>query len=179
MHYYTYYNSPLGKILLVSDGVSLITLKLECHRFYKQFSQEAMEEKSDLEIFKKSIEWLNKYFAGEKPSVKDLNLKPNGSEFRQVVWSMLCEIPYGAVTTYGDLAKQAAIQLNKDSMSAQAIGGAVGHNPISIIIPCHRVIGFDGNLTGYGGGLKNKMYLLKLEGVDTSTFKIPTKGTAL
>ncbi|MBV7390523.1 methylated-DNA--[protein]-cysteine S-methyltransferase [Enterococcus sp. ALS3] len=179
MHYYTYYNSPLGKILLVSDGVALITSKLECHRFYDKFSQEATKEKDDLKVFEETKTWLNRYFAGENPSIKEIKLKPVGSHFRQVIWKMLCNIAYGETVTYGELARQAAIQLDKDTMSAQAVGGAVGHNPISIIIPCHRVIGCDGNLTGYGGGLKNKIHLLKLEGVDTSEFKIPTKGTAL
>ena len=95
------------------------------------------------------------------------------------MWDILCQIPYGEVITYGDIAKKIAAERNKESMSSQAVGGAVGHNPISIIIPCHRVIGSDGSLTGYAGGIQIKIKLLEIEGVDTSRFFIPKKGTAL
>jgi len=97
-----------------------------------------------------------------------LPLKPKGSEFRQIVWKHLCQIPYGETTTYGEIAKKVARQMGKKAMSAQAVGGAVGHNPIGIIIPCHRVIGKDGSLTGYGGGLEKKIQLLAHEGIDLS-----------
>ena len=92
---------------------------------------------------------------------------------------MLCEIPYGEVTTYGELAKKMAARMNRQKMSAQAVGGAVGHNPVSIIIPCHRVVGAGGSLTGYAGGVGKKLKLLEFEGVDTSGLSVPTKGTAL
>lgn len=106
-------------------------------------------------------------------------LAPVGSEFRQNVWTILCEIPYGEVTTYGDIAKKMAAKMGKAAMSSQAVGGAVGHNPISIIIPCHRVVGANGSLTGYAGGIKTKIKLLELEGVDMSRLFVPTRGTAL
>lgn len=108
-----------------------------------------------------------------------MSLTPIGSDFRQKVWSLLCEIPYGEVITYGDIAKKMAVKMKRETMSSQAIGGAVGHNPISIIIPCHRVVGSNGSLTGYAGGIKTKIKLLELEGVEPSRFFIPKTGTAL
>ena len=106
-------------------------------------------------------------------------MPPIGSEFRQQVWKILCKISYGEVRTYGDIAKIIAKNTGKKSMSAQAIGGAVGHNPISIIIPCHRVVGTNGSLTGYAGGIDKKIELLKLENVDITKFFRPKKGSAL
>nr|WP_081299643.1 methylated-DNA--[protein]-cysteine S-methyltransferase [Gilliamella apicola] len=111
--------------------------------------------------------------------MNQLSLAPHGSPFRQKVWDILCQIPYGEIITYGNIAKQIVLQNNLHKMSSQAVGGAVGHNPISIIIPCHRVIGANGNLTGYAGGIDKKIKLLQIEGIDSSKFFIPTKGTAL
>lgn len=108
-----------------------------------------------------------------------MKLAPRGSEFRKAVWAALCEIPYGKVTTYGEISKKVAAKFGKQHMSAQAVGGAVGHNAISIIIPCHRVVGSNGSLTGYAGGIDKKVKLLTLEKVDMSSFFIPKKGTAL
>ena len=176
MIYETYYESPLGKIILESDGENLTVLKLEQHRFYNSFSKG--EINNNLEIFNKTKNWLDRYFRGEQPEIAEISLKPEGSEFRQKVWKILCEIPYGKVVTYGDIAKKINKQTGKN-MGGQPIGGAVGHNPISIIIPCHRVIGANGNLTGYGGGIQNKIKLLELEKVDMSNFYVPNKGTAL
>lgn len=137
MYYMSEYDSPLGSLTLAADGESLVGLWLEGQ----------------------------KYFAGEKPAIDELPLEPMGGEFRQEVWKLLCDIPYGQVTTYGEIAKKVAERLGRESMSAQAVGGAVGHNPISIIIPCHRVIGADGSLTGYAGGIDKKIWLLAHEGV--------------
>ena len=109
----------------------------------------------------------------------ELSLAPVGSKFRQEVWRILCEIPYGEVITYGDIAKKMAAKMGRTSMSGQAIGGAVGHNPVSIIIPCHRVVGANGSLTGYAGGIPAKIKLLELEGVDMSRLFVPKRGTAL
>jgi len=176
MHYSTTYSSPTGeKITLASDGESLCGLWNGNHKYM----YENMKSRDDLPIFNDTKKWLNKYFAGEKPDFQKLKLAPAGSEFRQAVWKILCEIPYGEVVTYGDIAKTMAKKLGKVKMSAQAVGGAVGHNPISIIIPCHRVVGTNGSLTGYGGGIKTKIKLLEHEGVDMSRFFTPTKGTAL
>lgn len=122
---------------------------------------------------------FGRYFEGKKPQISELPLAPIGGEFRQTVWKMLTEIPYGKVITYGELAQKIAKQRGIERMSAQAVGGAVGHNPISIIIPCHRVVGANGNLTGFSGGIQMKLQLLQHEGVDINRFYIPTKGTAL
>ena len=114
-----------------------------------------------IKILQETKSWLERYFKGEKPDIKELSLKPQGSLFRQEVWKLLCEIPYGEVTTYGKIAKVVAQKLHKEKMSGQAVGNAVGHNPISIIIPCHRVVGTSGSLTGYAGGIDKKNCFIK------------------
>lgn len=116
---------------------------------------------------------------GNGPGISELPLAPSGSEFRREVWRILCGIPYGEVMTYGEIGKRVAAEMGRKSMSAQAVGGAVGHNPISILIPCHRVVGSDGSLTGYAGGLVRKRRLLELEGVNLSRLFVPSVGTAL
>lgn len=179
MIYRTTYQSPLGIITLASDGTSLIGLWNEGQKYHGDTIVKNMIDDNNIPIFARTKNWLDKYFAGRKPDIFELPLDPAGSEFRQKVWDILCEIPYGEVVTYGDIAKKMAVIRNKESMSSQAVGGAVGHNPISIIIPCHRVVGSNGSLTGYGGGIQTKIKLLELEGVDTSQFFIPKKGTAL
>ena len=121
--------------------------------------------------------WLDLYFAGRRPHFTP-PLHLTGTEFRMAVWSLLQEIPYGETTTYGELARQLAQRLEVPHMSAQAVGGAVGHNEISIIIPCHRVVGAGGSLTGYAGGIDRKVQLLTLEHADTSGFFVPKKSTA-
>lgn len=175
MYYKTYYDSPLGKILLVSDEQNLTGLWIDGQKYYlDSFSQE-LKQKNEIEILEKAKNWLDRYFKGEKPSINELQLAPIGNEFRQTVWKILCEIPYGKTMTYGEIAKKMAQIMNKKSMSAQAVGNAVGHNPISIIIPCHRVIGANGNLTGYAGGIEKKIQLLKLEQVNMDKMFIPKK----
>ena len=134
---------------------------------------------ADTKVLGQTKEWLDRYFAGKKPGIGELTLAPAGSDFRKAVWKILCEIPYGEVTTYGEISRKIADRRGIERMSAQAVGGAVGHNPISIIIPCHRVVGSDGSLTGYAGGLKKKISLLTLEGVDMEKLFVPEKGTAL
>ena len=116
---------------------------------------------------------MDDYFAGNKPQLSKLPIAPIGGEFRQQVWKILTEIPYGELTTYGSIAKEVAKRMGKEKMSAQAVGGAVGHNPISIIIPCHRVVGSNGSLTGYAGGIEKKIKLLKHEGIDMTKFFVP------
>lgn len=179
MYFFTAYPSPVGPMTLASDGDSLVGLWLEGQKYHGSTTSGAMTEKDDLPVFDAAKNWLDRYFAGEKPSAFELPLAPAGSAFRQGVWRILCEIPYGAVTTYGDIAKRMAAAQGRSSMSTQAVGGAVGHNPISIIIPCHRVVGADGSLTGYAGGLAAKIKLLELEGVSMSGLFTPQKGTAL
>ena len=174
--YKTYYNSPLGKLLIVSDKEKLIGLWIEGQKYYLGNLEDNILEDSNLDIFVKTKKWLDKYFNKEKVDIKNIPLAPIGSEFRKNVWNILCQIPYGKTTTYGNIAKEVAKTMNKNKMSAQAIGNAVGHNPISIIIPCHRVIGADGSLTGYAGGIDKKIQLLKLEGADLSGLYIPKNG---
>lgn len=150
MFYKTDYNSPLGNITLCSDGSNLVGVWFDGQKYFASTVKE-MTEKNDLTIFSNVKNWLDRYFTGQNPKISELPLAPIGNEFRQAVWKLLCEIPYGETTTYGEIAKR----LGKP-MSAQAVGGAVGHNPISIIIPCHRVIGKNGSLTGYAGGIDKK-----------------------
>jgi methylated-DNA-[protein]-cysteine S-methyltransferase len=175
MYYSTTYQSPVGLITLACDGNgdNLVGLWLAGQKYHGGTIPEAMIEKSNMPVFTVAKKWLNNYFAGKKPAVSELPLAPIGGEFRQRVWGILCEIPYGEVITYGGIAKKMAVKMNKRSMSSQAVGGAVGHNPISIIIPCHRVVGSNGSLTGYAGGIHTKVKLLELEGVDMSSLFVP------
>lgn len=178
MFYSAHYLSPLGLITIASDGKKLSGLWIEGQKYFGDTVKKMIEEKENLVIFSAAKKWLDKYFDGKKPAITDLPLAPNGGEFRKIVWNILCEIPYGKVTTYGDIAKTIAGKMNKTTMSSQAVGGAVGHNPISIIIPCHRVVGSNGNLTGYAGGIDRKIKLLELEGVDMTSLYKPSKSTA-
>ena len=177
MYYSTTCPSPLGMITLACHDGKLAGLWLEGQKYYGNSIPEKMIEKNDIPILGMTKKWLETYFAGGNPAISDLSLAPAGSEFRQGVWSILCDIPYGEVTTYGDIARQMAVKMGKSRMSSQAVGGAVGHNPISIIIPCHRVVGADGSLTGYAGGIAAKIKLLEREGVDTSRFFMPGKDS--
>ena len=179
MAYTTRYQSMVGPITLASDGDSLIGLWIEGQKYFGGTMAEGFVEKDDLPIFSAARKWLDGYFKGKRPPLSDLALAPRGGEFRGAVWKILCEIPYGTCVTYGEIAKKMAVRMKRDSMSSQAVGGAVGHNPISIIIPCHRVVGANGSLTGYAGGIDKKTKLLELEGVDVSRFFVPRKGTAL
>ncbi len=179
MVYSTNYLSPVGPITLGSDGESLVGLWMEGQKYFGGTLLEAMTQSDDLPVFSAAKEWLDRYFAGKQPAISDIPLAPIGEPFRQAVWDILCRIPYGEITTYGQIAKEAAARMNRPSMSGQAVGGAVAHNPISIIIPCHRVVGSNGSLTGYAGGIGKRIQLLELEGVDISGLFIPAKGTAL
>ncbi len=179
MIYSTKYLSPIGNIMLASDGDNLIGLWLEGQKYFARTVTDEITEKNDLPVFILTCSWLDKYFSGQKPTISDLPLAPRGGDFRKDVWDILCAIPYGEVITYGEIAKMIATRLNKASMSSQAVGGAVGHNPISIIIPCHRVVGANGSLTGYAGGIDKKITLLEHEGIDMSQLFVPTKGSAL
>ncbi len=179
MYYKETYQSPVGIMTMASDGTNLIGLWNEGQKYHGDTLFKNMVDGNDLPVFQIIREWLDSYFAGQNPSISKLPLSTIGSEFRKKVWAILCEIPYGKVITYGDIARKLATERNLKSMSAQAVGGAVGHNPISVIIPCHRVVGSNGSLTGYAAGIQTKIKLLELEGVDTSQFFIPKRGTAL
>ena len=179
MYYTSTYISPVGELTLVCDEKeNLVGLWLKGQKYFLATVGSEVIENNELRIFKTAKKWFDRYFAGEKPEISELPLAPIGNPFRQRVWQILCEIPYGEVWTYGDIAKIIAKERGKERMSAQAVGGAVGHNPISIIIPCHRVVGASGNLTGYAGGIKTKIALLKHEGVNMKNLFIPKHSTA-
>lgn len=173
MYYCDHYTSPIGNITIAANEKNIVGLWLEKQKYYMDVleGKEYLEEET--EIIKLAKNWLDRYFQGERPAIEELPLEFIGSDFRKRVWEILTEIPYGEVVTYGDIAKQAAMRLGLPSMSAQAVGGAVGHNPISIIVPCHRVVGAGGNLTGYAGGMDRKIKLLEWEGVDLSKMYAP------
>lgn len=175
MHYKTYYESPIGRIALTSDGTNLTGLWLPKHSDFEQQYNETLRE-AELPVFNKVSDWLNDYFSGNNPEI-NFPLAPEGTEFRKRVWNLLLTIPYGETVTYGDIAQDIARQLGKEKMSSQAVGGAVGSNPISIIIPCHRVVGKDGNLTGYGGGIDTKIALFKIEQMNMANYYRPKFST--
>ena len=163
MQYINRYESPLGGILLAADGIRLTGLWFEGQKYYARTLDEEHEEKN-LEVFRETRRWLDTYFAGERPSTRPA-LRLKGTPFRRDVWNILLSIPYGHTMTYKDIATLIAEGRGMASMSAQAVGGAVGHNPVSIIVPCHRVLGTDSTLTGYAGGTERKARLLALEGI--------------
>lgn len=159
--YVTKIVSPVGNLLLASNGQALTGLWLEGQKYFAATLDKDMVEQADLPIFTETAAWLGAYFK-KIPLPALPPLAPKGSAFRKAVWELLLEIPYGQTTTYGELAHR----LREIGIPAapQAVGGAVGHNPISILIPCHRVLGADGSLTGYAGGVEKKRFLLELEG---------------
>ena len=177
MTYTQHYNSPLGGILLAADETGLTGLWLDGAKYFADNLPEAHTEQ-ETPILLETKRWLDLYFAGNKPDFMP-PLHPIGSAFRQAVWNILLQIPYGQTMTYGEIARQLAKKRGVSRTSAQAVGGAVGHNKISILIPCHRVVGTNGSLTGYAGGLDKKIKLLELEQADMNRFFIPKKGTAL
>lgn len=174
MFYKTYYDSPIGVLILYSDGDNLIEVRLPKNRYNAIKSDEETIVKDNLLIFDQTKNWLDRYFKNQNPSIEELSFNFIGSEFCKKVWKHLCEIPYGEVVTYKDIARKIS-----PKMSSQAVGNAVGRNPICIIVPCHRVIGANNNLVGFGGGLDTKKWLLKHEGVDISQMKTPNKGNSL
>lgn len=161
MNYTYHYNSPLGGITLASDGGGLTGLWFDGQKYFgSTLGKNAVQK--NLPVFEQTAEWLNIYFGGKNPSFTP-PLSLNATSFRTSVWEILLSIPYGQTMTYKEIAAKIAAQQELPSMSAQAVGNAVGHNPISLIIPCHRVVGSDGNLTGYAGGIEKKEKLLMLE----------------
>lgn len=162
-------DSPLGTLRLIAQNNSLTGLIIDGD----PSSARTGPLDEDQPVFAAVRAWLAAYFDRKNPSAADLPLAPAGTPFQQEVWAMLCKIPYGTTRTYGELAQEIAVRRNIPRMASQAVGGAVGRNPIGIIIPCHRVVGANGNLTGYGGGLHHKVSLLALEGVDMSGFYMP------
>lgn len=162
MIYISKYSSPIGEITMASDGECLTGLWFDGQKYFGNNSDIDNSAEKELSVFEETKKWLDIYFTGDKPNFAPC-IKLNGTDFQLMVWDVLLKIPYGEVITYKDIAYQIARQKGIAHMSAQAVGSAVGHNPISIIVPCHRVIGSNGSLTGYAGGLDKKEYLLKLE----------------
>lgn len=177
MIYTCRYKSPLGDILLAADEIGLTGLRFDGQKYFANTLPED-HIPQETEILTAAKRWLDIYFYGEEPNFIP-PLHPTGSIFRQEVWKILLEIPYGQTITYGEIARRMTAIKNISHMSAQAVGGAVGHNEISIIIPCHRVIVTNGSLTGYAGGIDKKIFLLKLEHTDMSRLFVPKKKTAL
>lgn len=176
MQYTSTYVSPLGEILLATDDEGLTGLWFDKEKYYAMNLAPEHEPK-ETEAIKETKRWLDVYFSGKQPDFLP-PIHMCGTPFQKDVWNILLTIPYGKTTTYGEIAKQLAAKHGRARMSAQAVGGAVGHNEISILIPCHRVVGKNGSLTGYAGGIDKKTYLLKLEGGYQENFFTPKHSTA-
>lgn len=177
MEYTHHYSSPLGDITLASDGEALTGLWFNGQKYFGETLGREYEQRK-LSVFELTNQWLDSYFSGKAPGFTP-PLVMKTTPFRRAVWEILLAIPYGKTMTYGEIADRIAKQRGLQHMSAQAVGGAVGHNAISLIIPCHRVIGANGSLTGYAGGIDKKRKLLIMEKADMSAFSIPVKETAL
>ncbi len=171
-YYIDKYLSPVGELTLVGEDDYLIGLFIEGQTIFSKYMNKlSFEENKDISTLNKVKKWLDDYFSFKQPNSRLIKLKLNGSEFQKRVWNLLLDIPYGEVRTYKELSEIIAKERNLKKMSSQAIGQAVGHNPISIIIPCHRVVGSNNKLTGYNGGIDKKIKLLNIENVDLTNFK--------
>lgn len=179
MMYYTEYETELaGTLTLASDGEVLVGCWFDNDRFFGYGTYNLTKRRDDLPLFEQVRHWLDRYFAGEAPDPREIPFGTDLSEFQLRVREAMLDVPYGETTTYGAIAKRIEAETGR-RQSAQAVGGAVGHNPICIIVPCHRVMGANGNLTGFGGGLDTKIALLTHENAMQDSFKRPKKGTAL
>lgn len=177
MEYMFHYSSPLGGITLASDGVALNGLWFDGQKYFARTLDREHESKR-LPVFEQAVMWLDIYFSGKDPGfIPQLSMKT--TPFRRAVGEIMLSIPYGQTMTYGEIAKQIAAQKGLAGMSAQAVGGAVGHNAISLIIPCHRVVGANGSLTGYAGGIEKKMQLLRMEGAHSGNRVVPKRAGTL
>ena len=172
MVYQWLYQSVVGPLYLTVENDSLTRLDYTPPKDWNKKEQSAQLDQTKQPLFQAINEWLDRYFEGKQSQV-EVQLAPKGTPFQQEVWKIIQEIPYGETMTYGEIAQRMAKQMGKEKMSAQAVGGAVGKNPLSIIIPCHRVIGKSGNITGYGGGIKRKLTLLALEQVAPEIYHVP------
>ncbi len=175
MQYISNYASPLGAVLLAADEQGLTGLWFSGQKYYAR-NLDREHETRELPLFEETKRWLDIYFSGREPDFS-LPLHFTGTAFQNAVWKILCTIPYGETRTYGSIARQLAAEKGVPHMSAQAVGGAVGRNKISIVVPCHRVVGANGSLTGYAGGLDRKAALLRLEQGRNNAFLMPKKGT--
>lgn len=171
IQYTTEYKSPLGPVLLAADETCLTGLWFKGQKYFAAGLAGGQKEKN-LPVFDTAKKWLDIYFSGREPDFK-VPLRFTGTRFQNEVWEILCSIPYGKTASYGDIAKRIVQKNGAARMSARAVGSTVGHNRISVIVPCHRVVGADGSLTGYAGGLDKKIALLKSEGAFRDTFFVP------
>lgn len=171
MYFCSEYISPVGKMTIASNENALVGLWLDGQKYFMDILQGKEYKISESEVIILAKNWLDKYFNNEKPEIKDLPIEFSGTDFRIAIWNILTEIPYGEIITYGDIAKRIAKLRGIEAMSSQAVGGAVGHNPVSVIVPCHRVIGANGRLTGYAGGIDIKRKLLMHEGLTFNAHK--------
>lgn len=179
MTYYTQYETPIiGSLTLASDGEGLVGCWFDNDRYFGIGVEGRMERRDNLPVFDQARAWLDRYFAGEAPNPRELPLKARATEFQMRVREAMLDIPYGQTTTYGAIAKRIEAETGR-RQSARAVGGAVGHNPLCLIVPCHRVVGANDSLTGFGGGIDMKVTLLEHEGALKKTFTRPKKGTAL
>jgi methylated-DNA-[protein]-cysteine S-methyltransferase len=177
MEHVRHYDSPLGGILLAADDEGLTGLWFEGQKYFAE-GLGAVTDEADTEVLRSAVKWLDEYFSGREPSFTP-PLHMTGTDFQKEVWNILLQIPYGETVTYGEIASRIASERGVASMSSQAAGNAVGRNRISIIVPCHRVVGKNGSLTGYAGGIERKEALLRLEKADMTGLFSPTRGTAL
>ena len=176
MKYTYHYQSPLGTMLLAADDLGLTGLWFERQKYFAHnLAADAVEK--DLPVFTQAADWLDIYFSGKDPGF-EVPLHFVGTDFQKEVWQIMRSIPYGQTMTYGEIAALLAQKKGLAHMSGQAVGGAVSHNEISVIVPCHRVVGTKGNLTGYAGGIAKKVQLLKLEGAFREGFYVPKRSTA-
>lgn len=178
MDYSTHYESPLGGMTMASDGESLIGLWFDGQKYFAETRREAWVEcaPDGLPIFQRTVQWLDVYFSGKDPDFTP-SMRMRTTPFRRAVWEILLSIPYGETMTYGEIARCLGQKKNRLRMGAQAVGGAVGHNAISLLIPCHRVVGADGGLTSYAGGIDKKIQLLALEGIERDGLFLPKIGS--
>ena len=175
---FEYETEAIGTLTVAADEEGVVGLWLDGQKYFGARMADELGHEGDSPALDEARRWLDRYFAGERPEPSELPLAPRGTDFQKSVWRELAAIPYGEITTYGDIAKRLEAATGKRA-SARAVGVAVGHNPISIILPCHRVVGATGSLTGYAGGIERKLWLLRHEGVDTNRLFVPKRGTAL
>lgn len=178
MIYTASYTSPLGAITLAGDGAALTGLWFDGQKYFGSTLPREAVRQEDIPVFVETKRWLDVYFSGKEPDFTP-QLRYELTPFRKMVCEIMLAIPYGSTMTYGEIAARLAAQQGKAHISAQAVGGAVGHNPISLIIPCHRVVGANGSLTGYAGGIDRKVRLLELEKADMSGLFVPKRGMVL
>ncbi len=174
----TYRHDALGELTVASDGEAIVGLWMEGQKYFASRLPQPFARNDSLPAFVQAHSWLDRYFAGKRPNPAELPLAPRGTAFQRRVWGILAQIPYGSLRTYADIADQIARE-DGTRCGARAVGAANGKNPLSIILPCHRVVGAHGSLTGYAGGIERKLWLLRHEGVDVGRLTVPRRGTAL